>query len=165
MDRISKLAGLFLSAGIVGICLASGCGKDEGGKTDPPSPPDPPQPTETVIETFKKTTVPGAYDLSGNALKAIISYVEGENQYSFYKNGTNIWCGVADMEKGMAFKAGVPEEMVVDNNYSVSMMAVGANVLSPVNGKKLTCVKTAVALYWVVDAESGIGLILARKEL
>lgn len=166
MDRISKLARPLATA-LVLVCLAVGCGKDEGGTPEPPSPPDPPKPAETVIETFKKTTVPGAYDLSSTSLKPIVSYIEGGNQYSFYTSSGNIWCGVIDMDKGAAFRAGVPTDMATGNEYTLVLNSTGSAALPQGSGNtlKVNCVKTAQALYWVVDDSKGIGFILARKEL
>ena len=164
MDRISKLAGLFLASALTGLCLASGCGKDETAKPEP-VPPDPPKPVESLIEAFKKTTAPGAYDLSGNELKPIVSYVEGENQYSFYTESGKIWSGVTDLDKGVAFRSGVPAEMAADNSCTILVISAGADALSKMNGNNVTCVKAAAALYWVVDDEKGTGIILARKEL
>lgn len=161
MDRISKLAGPFLASAMIGLCLASGCGKDEAAKPEPV----PPVPTEPLIETFKKTTVPGVYDLSSTSLKPIVEYVDGENQYSFYIVGDNFWFGITDLDKGVAFRAQVPVEMTVDNPYTLIVTSVGADPLSGLNGKQVTCVKAATALYWVVDNENGTGIILARKEL
>lgn len=167
MDRISKLARPLATA-LVLVCLAVGCGKDEGGTPEPPSPPDPPKPAETVIETFKKTTTPGAYDLSGDALKAIVSYVEGENQYSFFEDANGFLSSVTDMDRGIAFRAELSATMVVvDQSYTVTVTSVGSDALASVKGKdkKLSCIKAATAIYWLVDDENKIGFILTRKQL
>lgn len=110
---------------------------------------------------FTDITKYGVFDLSKSEIYSILTYTEGEDQFTTYSNSSYAYYSIVNVHKGKAFKASFSKKsLTVGTSYTIKTNSAGIGISDATYNA--TLVKQTSNMFWFRDDTNNLGFILYR---